>query len=358
MSRHDSLRRTVQFRDGISQDRSAPVTYHLADTRLLIETPCVNICQKEPSLSLCQSQWNKKKMISDILCDSINVEQLHESCLRLNLNRADVYSCRLDIIVKYLCVMRRSMEHFIGRDVVLSCQLGFHGISGNMVIQAVNNACYTLQKQFDFRMHHIFSVEIRLSKYNSIVINGSPQILEMYNTSCHPAVCICGGIPKSTLCHKWFIDTLLGGDMDMISGHQNAVFANGKIKQFRHLANTIFKLTDDIVFGGILAKSGVILLFQKDNGHAASLGFTSFEENTISITINTRFCVDPRILTETMLHEIAHARVALDISRYLGTEHHGPHWLQKMLDIRSLLACRLTDYSETVCTGTFWKKFL
>lgn len=313
----------------------------------------VSLCEMNDGS--CKKGWFSKRAIPHILVKKMNVPELRKRCSLLNTTRDHAYTYRLDMIITYLCVKHNNLNlHLKGRSVCFSGEIGYGALTASTVLAIVDDSVRSIQIQQKMRIHHIFSLEIRHSKINTLSIGGCPDLLRNYQQKCHPSVCVClGERSGGTLCHHFYMDSLLGGDLEPKTAHPFVVFLNGKITHVRYVAYMIFRLTDDVVFGGLLAKAGITLRF-KDASQTPSLdsklGFTLFRERSIYVTLVVNSCVDPKMLGETVLHELAHARVSLDMAHYRGAEAHGSEWLHRMGEIRKHLAYRLPDYAETLCT--------
>ena len=350
---HDSFVMDAVFSQGFSGDHN--LQWKSGQTSITVLSP-VSACDINKDNGRCTKGWLDRRFVPNLLAEKIDVPELQKRCLSLNAARDHVYSYRLDFILKYLCIKKNNNgQHFRGRGIVYSCEMGYNGLTPAMIVAIIKPFCGKLQREHQIRIHHVFSLEIRLSKAQTLSMGGSPDLITTYQKECHPAVCMCDGRRDRPLCHHWYMDSLLGNDTHAKFAHPAIVVLNGKVTNPRPLAWTIFRMADQVVFGGILAKSGIILRFNYEED-SLNLGVTSFRGNSIELTIMISSCVDPKLFAETVLHELAHTRVALDFPRYLGVEHHGTEWIQRMNEIKKLLAFRLQDYATTICTQSMNKK--
>lgn len=306
--------------------------------------PDVSICNRERH-SPCTVGWTMRDLCYKKFLRAINTAKLHEKCAELDRNRDPVISYRADYTIEYLCVKQATPEHHMtGKYCVWFCEIGHGGIKPEDVMSVMEQAgCIEIQEKYGIRIHHIFSMEIQLTKGN-VSIGGCPQLIKRYKKICHAAVCTCGGNRnQEQLCHHWFLDSILGADQDIKTAHPSVALSHGRVTNFYHLFHTIVKVTDDVVFGGILSKLGLALRLINDASVHSNVGFTTVEDYRIVITINKVWCALPRLFAQTILHEIAHARVLGDTPNSIfGIDPHGSHWLQRMLHIKEHLAFRLS----------------
>lgn len=353
--RQDSLYFRAEYGEGYLMDNTdATINYKEKPGSLCILTPEVTVCNRKTGIP-CYKGWIEKTCIADQLTETIDIPDLRQWCSNLNSKCDAVFTHRVDFVLKYLCVKKDSNDHFCGRAIVLSYELGYSGITAKTVVAVFRNACIFLQQKFRLRIHHIFFLEIRVSKSNNLVVGGCPDIIHLYQKRCHPAVCVCEKNGATNQCHFWFFNTLLGGDTNIKTGHPFAIFPNNRVSFFRPLTHTITQIADDTVFGGVLLRSGLSVQFEYDIRTNAPLGYTGTKNNGIQITINTALCVNPQVLGETVMHELAHARVILDTPVIIGQDPHGNEWLERMTQLRAF-APRLSDAAMTLCTRTFDKK--
>lgn len=356
---YDSYVEDPKFFGGIECDKHAPIQWEISERSLFIR-PCFSMCVMLGEKKTCNAGWIYDKHITVQLFLKLQGPELRKCCEMLDTKRDHAYSYRVDYIVKYICVKEANpLHHLKGRGVIFSCEVGHSGITHGSVQTIIRLGCERMQDELNMRIHYIDCIEIRLSTPQTLRVGGCPQLVDHYQRKCHPAVCICdGNRPVSFLCHQWYMDSILGGDRDMKLAHPAAVFPNGKVTHFRHVAHTIFRMTDEIVWGGILAKSGVVLRFVVDHVQV-ELGVTSFQgnaQNMIHVSINTKGNQDPKLFCETLLHELAHARVAIDVVGCMGIPHHGSDWLTRMNDIKKLLAFRLSNDTISILTKRMKKR--
>ena len=279
--------------------------------------------------------------------------ELRKRCIKLNRHRDRAYSYCVVINIRYVCVKLDAIYAHLQSSTLWSYELGHCGLLPTVVMPCVKMACKKVHKKHDVRIHHIASVKVKLVRGDTLAIGGCPELVERYRTVCHPAVCVCEhDRPVGSLCHRHFIDTLLGSNMDVKSGHPSAVFPNGRVSNMRSLFHTIVEVVDDVVWGGLFGRVGISLQLSDNASASANLGETDFWQNCVTIIINTVKCAEPKSLAQTVLHECAHGRVLVDFPLNIGMPAHGDEWLQRMQDIRRLLAPRLTEHSEALCPLT------
>lgn len=313
--------------------------------------PKVSVCDKKKDGTPCKKGWVDISLITDLLVQAMTMSELRQRCMELNRQIDHAYSYRVDYITKYVCVKRNNTkQHLVLQDVPFSHEIGQSGMTPTAVVAILKKLCVNLQKELNMRVHHIIAMRVQMRK-GSVAVGGCPSLLERYKTICHPAVCVCeNNRPVGNLCHHWFMDTLLGGNMDLKTGHPFAVFPNGRVTNFRSLLHTVVRVVDDVVWGGILGRTGVALHLDDDLMPSTNYGETRCVKGRIEICINTALCARPKAMGQTVLHECAHARMLLDKPGFLGEPHHGADWLQRMMDIRKLLAYRLSEDAQVAST--------
>jgi predicted SprT family Zn-dependent metalloprotease len=317
--------------------------------------PQFSVCNRKSDDTQCDTGWIDKKVLTKRVRHAVAVPELEQKCTELNKVRDHAFSYRVDCVMSYLCVKQQDPEtHLTGRDVVYSMELGLSGIIPSTLFAILNIACGELEEERQMRMHSIFSIELQLIK-GGVAVGGCPELINVYRVSCHPSVCVCNGDRQpGNLCQHWFMDSLLGADLDIKTAHPSVVTAcgaSGKVTNFKSLFHTAVRLTDDTVYGGLLSRLGLLLFLLTDTTASSPLGVTTLENHSIEIIINMAKCTTPKLLGEVVLHECAHVRVLADMPFYnMGEpEPHGEEWLLRMNDIRRLLAYRLTYNSHALC---------
>ena len=337
------------YKDGIVQ-QAKPAEWTSTETTIKVSLFChASLCDKQDESRPCRVGWCKKNIISTKLFRAINTAELDERCIDLNSKRDLAFSYRVDYSLDILFVRPHDQStHFRANCVVCSYELGHSGITSAAVLNIINkHACTELGTKYDIRIHHVFSIEISVTKSNNLTVGGCPEIVNKYKASCHPSICVCNNERQpGNLCHHWYVDTILGGNMDVKTAHPcvTPLLQNGRIKEFRPLYSTLVRVTDDVVWGGLLGKLGLGLQLIHNPSQDAAAGFTTLRDHRILMTINTACCKILQLFGDTVLHECAHVRVLADSpSTLYDKEGHGQSWLQRMRDVRKLLAYRLSE---------------
>lgn len=334
-------------------DELCGLEWTTTDTSFTVKMPYVFLCDKRADARPCEIGWGNKSLITTKFVRAISGPELRQQCMELNRKCDSTYSYQVKYILTYMYVKSDDIKnHLWKKKRVASFEMGHSGMTPTAVMETVTDFCESQQQKLHMRIHHIISLEVLLTK-GAVAMGGCPELVERYRTICHPAVCVCQNDRHvGDLCHHWFMDTLLGGNRDMKYAHPSAVFPNGRVTNFRSLLNTIMLVTDDVVWGGMLMRSALVLSLDHNPLQSASLGETWHEANRIEISINPLQTAVSTTFGETVLHECAHARVLLDAPYHMGLPPHGDEWLQRMMDIRKLLAYRLTDHSMAPCART------
>lgn len=372
LNKHDAFFIDLKCQYGLPPELAESPHWKTTDRSLIYTPGQLTLCDLNRGDRHCSEISGSVDWIAEKIGSRIHMSGLNEGCASINKQIDHAYAYRADYILNYLCTREDELEedgveeeeegeqnegrqhykyksHWHGRDVVFSGEIGYMGITAKGVPSILITACTDLQEKYNIQLHHIFSIEIRINKGECLSVGGCPLIMDRYRTRCHPSLCMCQNKRSVVKCHHWFIDTLLGGNMDVKTAHPLAIFPSGIITTFRPLVYAIIRCADDIVWGGVLAKAGLVLRFKRDHQPTRILGETTAYHHGLQISINSSLCIRPKLLAETVLHELCHARVGLDFPQWAGLDSHGGEWLHRMSQVRSLLAYRLTDNYRIRC---------
>jgi hypothetical protein len=352
-SKHDSFVVDPSYDGGVVPLRTRSVWATSKRGFIVHLSPHISVCNKGgDGETPCTKGWVDFDSLTQRFTHAIDVPMLREKCTEINRDIDPAFSYRIDNIIKYLCVEEANPNlHLRGRDVAFTHELGRTGFTPGAVVELMAAICRWLQRTYMMRIHHVISIEVRLAR-GTIAVGGCPELVKRYRTLCHPAVCVCQDDRRpGNLCHHWFMDSLLGGDMDVKTAHPSVTFSmeRGRATHYRHLIHTCTRVVDDVVWGGVLRKLGLTLHLYAKSSTKEFFAYTEYWHNRIRIGINTAKNPMPQHVGQTLLHECAHARVLHDTpDAIIRGDGHGHNWLHRMSDIRTRLAYRLAEETTAV----------
>lgn len=291
-------------------------------------------------------------LVRDRFIQAIDTYELRKKCKELNDKRDEAYSYKVEYFLTY-CYVNKEDELLGGSNIAVSYEMGHCGLKPAAVKEVVEEFCNNFHEYDKGELRNIRELLVNIKRGN-LIIGGCPEMIKHYKSICHPSVCVCNGDRREgNLCHHWFIDTLLGGDTDIARAHPMCKIEEGKVKNMLPTMHTIATLVDDIVWGREMTKRGLSLYLTNDPSPTADVGMANQNEKNGKIDIIVNRAYDcPKCFTDTVLHECAHARSFADYPLNWGEEQHGHHWVQRMLDIQKLLACRLDINNFHFCART------